>query len=221
MGKLWEPRKSPLGKKTPNRLGRKLLWQTVAVIIIFMFIWGVFKYDSPLVEPVQAKIRGWFSEDYSVEPVIKFFSDVGLWGDSFDNAAFEAMKYPQDTQKISLTVPVSGQIARSVDEKDGIIIAAAEGTPVKAATAGVVTRIANEEDLGRVVEISDEEGLIASYGHCNEILVNLNDKVLRGQVIAKVGKTGEVLYPQLYFKLVKKGEVLDPVELFLPADVRT
>ena len=233
MGKLWEPgekyypartsgrRKYPPEKNIPQRLARKIFWQAVASILIFIFIWGVFKFDSPLVQPVQGKIRSWFSEDYSVEPVIKFFSDVGLWGDTFDRAAFEAMQYQQDLQRTSLTVPVSGQIARPVEKKDGILIAAAEGSPVKAAMAGVVTRIANEEELGRIVEISDKEGIAATYGHCSEILVNLNDKVLRGQVIAKVGKSGKTLYPQLYFKIIRKGKALDPVELFLPADVRT
>jgi len=232
MGKLWEPgeryypvringkRKSPFGDSKPGGLGRKILRQTVTAFLFFLLIWGLFSLESPLAAPAQGRIRGWFSEDYSIEPVIKFFTEVGLWGDTFDRAAFEAMQYPQGSEELSLAVPVSGQIARSAD-KNGILIAAAENSAIKAAAAGKVTRIANEEQLGRVVEISDESGLSASYGHCAEILVNLNEKVLRGQVIARVGQTGNAPYPQLYFQLVRKGEVLDPVELLLPEDVRT
>lgn len=221
MGKLWEPGRYPYEKKTPHRLGRRILWQSILSLLIFAFVWGAFRVESPLVVPVQTKIRSWFTEDYSVEPVIKFFTEVGLWGDTFDRAAFEAMQYQDGREKLSLTVPVSGQIARPVGTKEGILIAAAEGAQIKAALAGTVTRIANEEELGRIVEITDANETVITYGHCGEILVNLNDRVLRGQVVAKVGKTGQAPYPQLYFKVVQKGKALDPVELFLPTNVQT
>lgn len=238
MGKLWEPgeityqrgprkHKAPNDRKKPYRLLKKIFWQSVASLLIFLLVWGVFQLESrsPLVESVQGRIRGWFSEDSDITPVIKFFSDVGLWGDTFERAAFEATSLTDNPGL--LAVPVSGQISKpfgwivgageSRSFHDGIVITAAEGTPVKAAMAGTVTRLANEEDKGRVVEISSKDGRVFTYGHCQEILVNLNDQVNIGQVIAKVGKTGKASTTQLYFRITKEGEPVDPAELFIPS----
>lgn len=239
MGKLWEPgqiytyqrgprkHKVPNERKNPYRFLRKILWQSMASLLIFLLIWGVFQLESrsPLVAVMQDKIRGWFSEDSDITPVIKFFNDVGLWGDTFERAAFEASSLTENPGL--LAVPVSGQISKpfgwivgtgeSRSFHDGIIITAAEGTPIKAAMAGTVMRLANEEEKGRVLEISSKDGRIFTYGHCQEILVNLNDQVSIGQVIAKVGKTGKASSPQLYFRITKEGEPVDPAELFIPS----
>ena len=244
MGKLWEPgeryaqrfnrinkrRRLSFGQNKEYRLP-KILWQTLASLFVFLLVWGVFQFDSPVVKPVQGKIRSWFTVDYNIEPVLRFFSEVGLWGDTMDRAAFEATKYPPAGEP--LTVPVSGQIVKpfgwiigaGADQvqtfHDGIIIAAPEGTPVKASLAGVVTRIANEEVLGRVVDVTGENGIVSCYGHCSEILVNLNDPIQSGQVIAKVGKTGQAASAQLYFRVTSGGEPLDPAMLFIPAADKT
>ncbi len=236
MGKLWEPegkynyrsyyqkRKSPWeGLKKSGRFTR-ILWQTLASLVIFFLVWGIFQFEGSFVSTVQSTVRSWFTEDYDIQPVLKFFSKVGLWGDSFERAAFETVRKQEDLGP--LTVPVSGQITKpfgwvvgsdnSQTFHDGIVIAAPEGAPVKAALSGVVTLIANEETLGRVVEITDERGIVCKYAHCKEILVNLNDKVSQGQVIARVGKTGKSAHPQLYFKVMNKDEPLDPAKLFMP-----
>ncbi|MCR4442427.1 MAG: M23 family metallopeptidase [Peptococcaceae bacterium] len=244
MGKLWEPgerpsvsryygnygKKKPLHERSRERTAWKsILWQSGISLVLFFLIWAVFQVDTPALQPVQARIRAWFTEDCSITPVLKFFSEVGLWGDTFDRAAFEASSFSQN--QVSLAVPVSGQVtgpfggitgtgaAQRIN--DGIIIAAPEGTPVKAAFRGVVTRLANDEEIGRTIEITSEGGLVFTYGHCKEILVNLNDSILTGQVIAKVGKTGKAAGPQLYFRVLQQGEPLDPTKLFLPAADKT
>lgn len=242
MGKLWEPgpRYSqsrvqrnhtqscrPWERVRDYRIWRKLLWQTLASVVILFLVLGVFQLKSPLAEPVQATVRGWFTQDYNIESVIRFFSAVGLWGDTFERAAMEVSM----PEPLPLTVPVSGQITKPygwvrIDEDnqdfhDGILIAAPENTPVRAALAGTVNKIANEEELGRVVEITDARGYTTTYGHCKEILVNLNDQIAAGQVIARVGKTGKAAAAQLFFRIVNKGESIDPAQLFMPAKSQT
>lgn len=242
MGKLWEPgpkynqsrvqrnhiyHNKPWERVKGNSLWRKLLWQSLASVLIFFLLLGVFQLQTPLVTPVQAVVKGWFTQDYSIEPVIKFFSAVGLWGDTFERAAMEVSQ-PEPQQ---LTVPVSGQITKpygwviSSDKTqvfhDGILIAAPEGTPVRAAMAGKISRIANEEELGRIVEITDTKGYLTTYGHCKEILVNLNDPITAGQVIARVGKTGKTGNAQLFFRIVNKGEPIDPAQFFIPGSDQT
>jgi len=236
MGKLWEPGPrysqtwvqrhrhvdhKPWENYKAGRLVRKLLWQTVASVLIFFLVIGVFQLQSPWAGRVKTVVRGWFTEDYDIETVLKFFTAVGLWGDTFERAAMEASSQGVE----QLMVPVSGQITRpygwvvNSDQSrifsDGIIIAAPENTPVKAAMSGKVSRIANHEELGRIIEISNEQGYTITYGHCKEILVNLDDEITAGQVIARVGKTGNAPTAQLYLRIVKDKKTLDPAKLFL------
>ncbi len=52
-------------------------------------------------------------------------------------------------------------------------------------------------------------GLYTLYGHSSEILVNRDDKVRGGEVIAKTGVTGLALGDHLHFGIVIQGlEVL-------------
>lgn len=241
MGKLWEPgdryyqsrrnrrRGFPLEREAKRPRWKKLLWQAGASLLVFLLVWGIFQFNSPLVQPVHGKIRDWFTRDYDIQPVLKLFSDMGLWGDAIEKAAFETVKIPENPGP--LTVPVSGQVTeqfglltatdKSQTFNDGITIAAPEGTPIKAALAGMVTRLANEEEKGRIVEITADNGYITTYAHCKEILVNLNDKIAAGQVIARVGKTGNAAHPQLYFRIMISGEALDPTKFFIPAADKT
>ncbi|MDD2432388.1 MAG: M23 family metallopeptidase [Clostridia bacterium] len=240
MNRLWEPRERYYSRSSKHKLWplrekrwswsrfRKMLRQTLASLLIFMLIWGVFCFEAPAMVPVQKKIKDWFTQDYDPEPVIKFFSSVGLWGNTLDRAAFEVVSTTVVTEP--LTVPVSGQIGkpfgwlvqpdRSRVFHDGITIIAKEGTPIKAALGGTVSRIGNEEELGRIIVICSEGGIITRYAYCKEILVNLNDEVREGQVIARVGKTGRATYPQLFFSVSVKGQPTDPTKFFMPAASR-
>lgn len=240
MGKLWEPReryfsRSPKNKSWPIQSTRyprnfiqKTLLQTLASVVIFMLIWGIFSFETPLMASVQGKIRHWFTEDYDVEPVLRFFSSVGIWGNTLDRAAFEVVTTTEPSELF--TIPVSGQLGKPygwIEQSeqsrvfhDGITILAKEGTPIKAAIGGIVSRIGNETELGRIIVISSEGGIITRYAYCKEILVNLNDEVQKGQVIGKVGKTGEALYPQLFFSVSLKGQSTDPTKFFMPAAKR-
>ncbi len=246
MKKLWEPGEKYFSSRLygrrrfrdENRRGyrflKKLILQSVAAFLLFWLIWGIFQVNSPLVEPVQSKLRSCFTEDYNVRPVLEFFYNAGLWGDTIEQAAFEASRIPSSQVSAEpglLTVPVSGQIITSFgweqdsDQvgsfRDGVTIAAAEGTYIRAALSGTVTRIGNEEIKGRLVEITDDDGYITKYAHLQEILVNFGDTVQRGQVIGKVGATGEAKEPQLYFMVEKEGVPLDPVKLFMPENEET
>lgn len=238
MGSLWEPGEGDYFRSYGHKLWplnnrwsywmrlRKIGRQTVAAIIIFFLIWGIFQFDSPFMAEVQGTIRAWFTLDYDLEPVLRFISEVGIWGDTLERAAFEVTALPSFND--SLTIPVSGQIGipfgwvikpdNTRFFHDGISIIAAEGTPIKAAIGGTVTRIANEEVLGRVVVISSEGGVITRYAHCKEVFVDVNNEIKTGQVIGKVGKTGSnAAYPQLFFSVSVKGQSIDPAKLFLPS----
>ncbi|HOB81918.1 MAG TPA: M23 family metallopeptidase [Peptococcaceae bacterium] len=241
MGGLWEPTDKPFFRSDRRKLWplsqqweQRERWQrigrqSVAALFIFLLVWGIFQFNSPVMAQVQRTIRSWFTLDYDMEPVLRFIGEVGIWGDTLERAAFEVTSIPGDIG--NFTIPVSGRIGTPFGWvvkpdntryfHDGISIIAAEGTPVKAAIGGTVTRVANEENLGRVVVICSEGGVITRYAHCKELFVDLNEEVQAGQVIAKVGKTGKsASYPQLFFSVSVKGQSVDPAQLFLQAGNR-
>lgn len=114
--------------------------------------------------------------------------------------------------------PVRGRIVSEFGSRpggvqnDGINIAVPEGTSVKAAENGVVAYVGNElKGYGNLVLIRHDEDWVTAYAHNSEVLVQRGDKVQRGQIIAKAGKTGNVNQPQLHFEIRKGSRPVDPV----------
>ena len=103
-------------------------------------------------------------------------------------------------------------------QNDGINIAAAYGTAVRAAENGVVVYAGNElRGYGNLLLVRHADGWTSAYAHNAELLVGRGETVSRGQVIAKVGQTGNVAEPQLHFELRKGAEAVDPA-LYLALD---
>jgi murein DD-endopeptidase MepM/ murein hydrolase activator NlpD len=94
---------------------------------------------------------------------------------------------------------------------DGINIAAPRGAPVQAVDAGVVAYAGNElRGYGNLLLIKHPGGWISAYAHCDAILVKQGQKIARGQVIARVGSSGNVGTPQLHFELRRGNKPVDP-----------
>jgi murein DD-endopeptidase MepM/ murein hydrolase activator NlpD len=124
--------------------------------------------------------------------------------------------------------PVRGHILANYGSKsdgthnDGINIAAPRGTAVQAVDAGVVAYTGNElRGYGNLVLVRHANGWISAYAHCDAILVKRGEKVERGQVIARVGSTGNVSEPQLHFELRRGQHAVDPREFMTPPPTAT
>ncbi len=87
------------------------------------------------------------------------------------------------------------------ERNDGINIAAAQGTPVRAAASGTVSYCGNElRGYGNLVLIKHDNGYITAYAHVDSFVVGRSDRVVAGQVIA-AGASGDVTSPQLHFEI--------------------
>ncbi|HWK70986.1 MAG TPA: M23 family metallopeptidase [Burkholderiaceae bacterium] len=106
--------------------------------------------------------------------------------------------------------PVTGR--HSMHE--GLDFAAPKGTPIHAASGGVVTEARYAPGYGKLVEINHGNGLITRYAHASSINVKMGDLVEKGQMIARVGSTGRSTGSHLHFEVRMAGHPLDPT-LFL------
>ncbi|MDR7451322.1 MAG: LysM peptidoglycan-binding domain-containing M23 family metallopeptidase [Armatimonadota bacterium] len=93
----------------------------------------------------------------------------------------------------------------------GIDIAAPAGTPITAALDGTVQFAGRLAGYGRLVILNHGGGLTTYYGHASQLLVKVGDRVTQGQLVARVGATGEVTGPNLHFEVRRNKVPLDPL----------
>ena len=118
--------------------------------------------------------------------------------------------------------PVSGEISsifglrRFFNEQErsphnGLDIAAAEGTPAKAAAKGTVIDAGDFFFSGNMIYLDHGQGIITLYAHLSRIDVKPGDVVNRGDVIGAVGQTGRVTGAHLHFAVIANQTLIDPV----------
>ncbi len=97
----------------------------------------------------------------------------------------------------------------------GLDIAAATGTPVHAAAAGIISNTGNYFFNGNSVFIDHGQGLITMYFHLSKINIKTGQQVNQGDVIGEVGMTGRVTGPHLHWSVNLNNTRVEPT-LFLP-----
>jgi murein DD-endopeptidase MepM/ murein hydrolase activator NlpD len=96
---------------------------------------------------------------------------------------------------------------------DGVDLAGAAGTPVRAANRGVVALVADQYYGGLTVFIDHGAGLVTSYQHLSGATVTVGDTVARGAVVGRVGATGNTTGPHLHWGTSYGAIPVDPLVL--------
>ncbi|WP_246065687.1 M23 family metallopeptidase [Geodermatophilus aquaeductus] len=116
--------------------------------------------------------------------------------------------------------PTSGRTSSCFGNRWGLLhagvdIAAPIGTPIYAATSGVVQRTGPATGFGLAIYIRGDDGAITVYGHVNAEYVRKGERVTAGEVIGEVGNRGQSTGPHLHFEVhpggVMYGGQVDPV----------
>lgn len=115
--------------------------------------------------------------------------------------------------------PVRGRIISKFGQKsngshnDGVNVAVPYGTNVKAAETGVVAYAGNElRGYGNLILIRHKSNWVSAYAHNSKIMVKRGDRIKRGQIIAKAGKSGAVSKPQVHFELRRGAKPVNPLK---------
>ena len=104
------------------------------------------------------------------------------------------------------THPISG-VARL---HAGLDIAAATGTPIRAAADGTVIQAGTRGGYGTTVELDHGAGLTTLYAHQSVLHVTEGQQVQVGEVIGEVGSTGASTGPHLHFETRLDTVPVDP-----------
>ncbi len=97
----------------------------------------------------------------------------------------------------------------------GIDLASPVGTPIFAPADGVVIFAGAKEGFGNFVMIAHGYGIVSRYGHNAENLVQVGQRVKRGDQIATVGMTGQTTGPHLHYEVVLNGSMVNPQRFIL------
>jgi murein DD-endopeptidase MepM/ murein hydrolase activator NlpD len=116
--------------------------------------------------------------------------------------------------------PVAGPVGSSFGERngrphEGIDLEVPAGTPVRASEFGRVVTSTSMGSYGNIVAVRHAGTFVTVYAHNEANLVAPGDWVSRGQVIARVGQTGNATGPHLHFEIRRDRRPRNPL-YYLP-----
>ena len=181
---------------------------TQVLICILLFMFCSFIKLSPETDFINIKsaVRSivWTNTDPALEwqKLVAFFSK---------EKALETL-----TPVSGMTAPSSGKIVKGFGMQDaeksdfhyGAEISCDKQENIVAANDGTVTEIATNAEYGSFIVIQHSEEISTLYGHLNEILPSVGDKVTKSQPIARAGGENSTFY----FELRRGDTYLDPAQ---------
>jgi len=99
---------------------------------------------------------------------------------------------------------------RGSTRHDGIDLAAPSGTPVWTTADGRVIVAEREQRYGRTVVVDHGGGYRTRYAHLKRIDTRKGRKVRRGDVVGRVGASGNASGPHLHYEVLKNGVPVNP-----------
>jgi septal ring factor EnvC (AmiA/AmiB activator) len=145
----------------------------------------------------------------------RLFSNVR---EAFRDVPPEAVGAPLKQRKGKLRWPVNGRVAARFGSPlaegkltlNGVVIAAHEGSDVRAVHAGRVVFAEWLRGYGQLVILDHGDGYLSAYGYNQSLARAVGDWVKEGEAVATVGASGGHGSPGLYFEIRHSGEPQDP-----------
>ena len=107
--------------------------------------------------------------------------------------------------------PFSG---RGSEFHSGIDLAGGYGANIASTGSGRVTFAGYRAGFGYTIVVNHGYGYTTTYAHCSSLLAKVGDQVKRGQVIAKIGRSGRATGAHLHYEVTYNGSTIDPKTVF-------
>lgn len=111
--------------------------------------------------------------------------------------------------------PFTGRIAMH----QGLDYHARQGSPVVSTADGVISMAKKKGSFGLVIEVNHGNGFKTRYAHLQKILVKRGQRVKRGEVIGRVGKTGRTTGSNLHYEVIFRKINRNPLHYIIPEGV--
>ena len=179
---------------------------------------SVNKDDIGIVEKYDTATKEFTSVEKCVSKLYEKPQPKVVYTASSSTSSATGRSYSKVDIGITLIRPVSGIITSRYGSREsirssshgGLDIATSSGTPIKAAASGTVNYAGYNGSYGYMIKISHGNGVQTYYGHCSKILVSAGQQVSQGDIIAKVGSTGNSTGPHLHLEVRVNGVALNP-----------
>lgn len=97
----------------------------------------------------------------------------------------------------------------------GIDLACISGTPIYTPADGMVVFVGWTGGWGLNVVIRHTEHISTRYAHCSASCSVVGQRVMRGDLIARVGSTGRSVAPHLHYEVLIDGVQVDPEDYII------
>lgn len=137
---------------------------------------------------------------------------TGMYTTSGKRLVTDAVRTPLDRMHITSAFgyrihPITGKRTKH----QGIDYRGSRGTNIYAVTDGTVIKAKDGGGgYGKEVKIRHANGMITQYAHMSRINTRYGRHVKKGQIIGKVGTTGNSTGPHLHFGVMKNGRWVNP-----------
>lgn len=170
------------------------------------------KYDTELKK--FTSVETCVSKLYEAQPKVTYVASNTNYAQSVSGGNVTGSSSKKVNLGVALIKPLSGIITTRFGSRGyghrGLDVAAPSGTPIKAAAAGTVTTAGWNNSYGYMLIVSHGNGVQTVYAHCSQLIAKNGQSVAQGQVIGKVGSTGNSTGPHLHFEIRVNGVLQDP-----------
>ncbi len=146
---------------------------------------------------------------------------IALQDKKYDELIYKADMYLDAIRTLPLGKPVAGSISSRYGSRidplnnkkafhSGVDLRGNRGEKVRATADGKVAFSGRNGSFGNFVKINHGKGYTTSFAHLQSYSVRIGEKVLRGQVIGRVGNSGRSTGPHLHYEIAKYGKTVNP-----------
>ncbi len=164
-----------------------------------------------------------FINDHHVYRAVHFNSTDGTISSYFTpegrSMQKQFLRAPVDFTRISSGFSLARlhPILNTIRAHKGIDYAAPTGTPIKAAGDGKVEFMGVRGGYGNAIVLDHGAGITTLYGHLSKFAsIHTGARVIQGQIIGYVGRTGAATGPHLHYEYHLNGVYKDPRTVALP-----